>query len=212
MRGLTAVLVFAASLNGAEVLDRIAVVVGDQVITENAIRRQIRLVAFVRGDVPDYSPAVRRETAETLIRQLLVRRELELSRYTPPGMDEAEKQLEANLGARGPEFLKRLEQAGFTELDLKETFLDMVSFTRFVNFRFSPGVTLGEQEIRNYYEKEYVPGRLRQSSTDEVEPLPQVQALIVRILEARKANSALDQWLTLSRQQAKIRYVEEAFQ
>jgi hypothetical protein len=39
-----------------------------------------------------------------------------------------------------------------------------------------------------------------------------VQALIVRILEARKANSALDQWLTLSRQQAKIRYVEEAFQ
>jgi hypothetical protein len=72
-------------------------------------------------------------------------------------------------------------------------------------------VTVSEEEIRNYYEKEYVPGRLRQSDSGQVEPLPQVQALIVRILEARKADVALDQWLVQSRQQTKIRYVEEAF-
>lgn len=211
-RTIPLLLLLAAACGAGPILDRVAVVAGDRVITEGEIRRQIRLTALLRNETPDYSPASRRETAELLIRQSLVRRELELSRYTPPGMDEAEKQLDDNLGKRGPEFLKRLEAAGFTELDLKETFLALIAYNRFVSFRFNPGVSVTEEEIRAYYEQEFVPQRLRSSPTDPVEPLPQVQSMIVRVLEARKANVALDQWLEQARQQIKIRYVEEAFQ
>lgn len=213
MRRTVSLLLLAAAACGAgQILDRVAVVAGDRVITEGEIRRQIRLSALMRNETPDYSSANRKETAELLIRQALVRRELELSRYTPPGMDEAEKQLEANLGKRGPEFAKRLEAAGFTELDLKETFLALIAYNRFVAFRFNPGVSVTEEEIRAYYEQEFVPQRLRTSPSDPVEPLPQVQGMIVRVLETRKANVALDQWLEQARQQLKIRYVEEAFQ
>lgn len=212
MRSALLIVALLLPAAAAEPVDRIAVIVGDEVITRSVIRRQIRLFALLRNEPPDYSPASMRETADQLIRQIFVRKEIELSRYTPPAMDEVEKQIEANLGRRGPEFVKALEAAGFSELDLKETFLTLVSFTRFVSFRFNPGVTVSDGEIRNYYESEYVPQRLRESRDAPVEPLEEVQSRIVRVLEARKANAALDVWLEQAKQQVKIRYIEEAFQ
>jgi hypothetical protein len=211
MKRLCLLLLLAPLLAAGEALDRIAVIAGDQVITENTIRRQIRLTAFLQNERPDYSLANKRRTAELLLRQTIVRKEIELSRYTPPGMDEVEKQIENNIGKRGPEFLQQLEKQGFTELDLKETFLALVSFNRFVTFRFNPGVTISEDEIREYYEKEYVPAKLKSSATDPVEPMDQLRASIVRILEVRKANVALDQWLEQARQQVNVRFVEEVF-
>lgn len=212
MRSVILILALLLPAAAAEPIDRIAVIVGDEVITRSAIRRQIRLFAVIRNEEPDYSPASMRETADQLIRQVFVRKEIELSRYAPPGMDEVEKQIESNLGRRGPEFTRRLERAGFTEFDLKETFLWLVSFARFVSFRFNPGVIVSEDEIRKYYESEYVPQRLRESQEATVEPIGEVQARIIRILEVRKANAALDTWLEQAKQQVKIRYIEEAFQ
>lgn len=194
-----------------EVIDRVAVVVGDQVITESAIRRQIRVNAMLRGEEPDYSPSNKKEAAENLIRQAFVRREIEITRYTPPAMAEAEKQWEENFGARGPEFQKRFEAAGFSERDLKELFLQIIAYTRFVDARFGAGVTVTDAEVREFYEKEYLPEALRQNPTQLPEPLEQSYTRVSRILEMRKANSALDLWLEQIRQQVPVKYFEEAF-
>lgn len=199
-------------LIAADTLDRIAVVVDDRVITRNDIRRQIRLTSLINGDAPDYSPRSLKETAETLIRQTLIRREIELSRYVPPTMDEVEKNIEANLGRRGPEFMKRMESLGFSEADIKEAFLWLVSYSRFVAFRFSPGVSITPEEIREYYEKEYLPTWKKSAPGAEPEPLDQIEPRVIRILEVRKSNEALDLWLSQTRQQVPIRYFEEAFQ
>jgi hypothetical protein len=206
-----AVLSLVALAAQGEVIDRVAVVVGDQVITESAIRRQIRVNAMLRGEEPDYSPSNKKEAAENLIRQAFVRREIEITRYTPPAMAEAEKQWEENFGARGPEFQKRFEAAGFSERDLKELFLQIIAYTRFVDARFGAGVTVTDAEVREFYEKEYLPEALRQNPTQLPEPLEQSYTRVSRILEMRKANAALDLWLEQIRQQVPVKYFEEAF-
>jgi hypothetical protein len=67
------------SLVSAEIIDRIAVTVEKQVITESEIWRQIRITAFLNGEEPDFSSAAKRTMADRLVEQVLIRRELETS-------------------------------------------------------------------------------------------------------------------------------------
>ena len=59
----------------AEVLDRIAVTVGKQVITESEILRDLRVAAFIDGKPPDMSPAAKRKSADRLVEQILILQE-----------------------------------------------------------------------------------------------------------------------------------------
>ena len=59
----------------AEIIDRVAVSVGNQVITEDQIGEEIRVTAFLNHETPDLSPAQKRRAAERLIEQALVRRD-----------------------------------------------------------------------------------------------------------------------------------------
>src|SRR5688500_17450070 len=86
---LTLFLVFAAATAG-EVIDRIAVTINNGVITESQILRQIRITAFLEGEKPDFSAESKRRTADRLVEQALIRREIETSRYiTAPASSKA---------------------------------------------------------------------------------------------------------------------------
>ncbi|MGA8577407.1 MAG: hypothetical protein WB579_01900, partial [Bryobacteraceae bacterium] len=71
-----AIPVLAATLASATIIDRIAVSVGNRVITTVDIDRAIRVPAFLNGQQPDFSAASKRAAAERLVEQTLVRREL----------------------------------------------------------------------------------------------------------------------------------------
>src|ERR1017187_6822016 len=75
----------------AEIIDRIAVSVGNRVIAESDLHREIRVAAFLDGVQPDFSPAGRRATAERMVEQVLIRRELEISRYPIPSAAEGRR-------------------------------------------------------------------------------------------------------------------------
>src|SRR5262249_48275559 len=68
----------------ADLIDRIAVSVGNRVITRSDIERQIRVIAFQNGVQPDFSSANRHAVANKMIEQKLIQRELESSRYPAP--------------------------------------------------------------------------------------------------------------------------------
>src|SRR4051794_10929308 len=68
----------------AETIDRIAVAVGNRVITVMDIERQLRLAAFLSGSTPELTAEARRKMAETMVEQKLVGRELETARYPEP--------------------------------------------------------------------------------------------------------------------------------
>ena len=74
----------------AEIIDRIAVSVGNRVITASDIEREIRVNSFLNGVQPDFSRATKRATADQMVEQKLIQRELETSRYPQPDAAEIE--------------------------------------------------------------------------------------------------------------------------
>src|SRR5689334_4252433 len=78
----------------ADIIDRIAVSVGNRVITASDLDREIRVTAFLNGAKPDFSAANKRATAERMVEQKLIQRELENSRYPVPARTEVEPELE----------------------------------------------------------------------------------------------------------------------
>jgi hypothetical protein len=216
MRVLASVLLWiAAPAAGQDVLDRVAVSIDLEVITLSTIHRQVRMSAYLAGELPQFTPEARRAAAERLIDQALVRREMSLSRYTPIPMAEVRQNLEQyrdKLGLTTETFAAELERFGFTPDDFLQELYWQATLLRFVQFRFSPSVQVNDDEVREYYEQDYAP-RLRQMVPgQEPPPLAEVRERVVGILASRKENLVLEDWLRQTRGLARIRFHEEAFQ
>ncbi|HAX43273.1 MAG TPA: hypothetical protein PLF84_08880 [Bryobacteraceae bacterium] len=203
-----------ASAAAEEVIDRVAVSFGLEVVTLSAIRRQVRMSAYLEGKPVEDTPEARRAAAERLIDQSLVRREMNLSRYTPIPMEEVREKVEEarqKLGLTAEAFEAELRKYGFTTDDFLNELYWQSTLLRFVQFRFSPSVQVSEEEVREYYEREYVPRLAKMVQGQAPPPLDEVRERITNILSARKENAVLEEWLKLGRQAARIRFHEEAF-
>jgi hypothetical protein len=211
MKRAAALLSLVLAATAGEIIDRVAVSVGDQVITMSAIRRHLRMEAWDQGKEPDFSFAARRRAAERLTDLVLVRRELELSRYILPPMAEVDAQIAKSVMPRyanEKELEASLARHGFTLEDLRQEILFRIAVVRFVEFRFRPGVQVGESEAEEFYKTEY-PKLLKNGEAPA--SLDDARDTIREILTQRKTDQALDNWLQQTRQQTRIHYFEEAF-
>lgn len=209
MRLIAAVLLLSGPWLNGEVIDRVAVAVDSHVVTESAIRRLIRLNSYFQRVPPDFNPQARRQAAERLINQALIQKEMTLIRYPMPAVPEAVKQMEEIREARHEDqaaFRADLARYGFTEEDLQEEIIWQLTLTRFIDFRFRPGVQITDEEIKKYYDEELKPKQTEPAELDEV------RAGIVRVLTARRLNDALSQWLEQMRASTRIQFFPEAFQ
>jgi hypothetical protein len=213
-RTLLAALMLTAAAEGGEVLDRVAVAVGPQVVTLGAVLRQLRMEALATGEAPVDTVENRRRAASRLIDQGIVLREIELSRFLQPSMAEAEAALERYLKQSGqtPEqFQARVKQMGFSEGDFQRELQARISVARFIDFRFAPGIQVSDEEVDKYYREEYTPQYRKLSPGAAVPPLEEARDGIVRVLTARTANAAMEQWLERTREALGVKYFDEAF-
>ena len=151
----------------AEIIDRIAISVGDRVVTTSDINRDIRIVAFLNGTKPDFSPGERRTAANRLVEQTLVERELEATSYRKPAAAEIEPALDKFRKDFYPDeqrYRAALSAYGITDSAVRDTLLWQRRLLLFVNERFRPGIQLTPQEIQNYFDKEFAPARTRAES------------------------------------------------
>ncbi len=186
----------------AEIIDRIAISVGKNVITTTDIDREIRTTAFLNGSQPDFSPAAKRATAERLIEQKLILREIELSQYPVPDPS-AIAPLSAN--ARKP------ADYGLSEEEIRDALLWQLTLLRFIESRFRPGVQVTDQEVRDYFEKVVKPAAEAAHPAEPVR-LSDYRERIEDTLTGRRADQELDKWLADVRQRTEIVFHEEAFQ
>ena len=211
---LCLLLILAAPRAGAEILDRVAAAAGQQAVTLSDILRHLRFRAIVAGAAVEDTEQNRRQAAEQLLDLLIVRRELDLSRYSPPTMAEADQAIEAFLAEMKwsrERLAEELARAGFTEEEFRREMQARLTVTRFIDYRFAPGVQVTDEEVEAYYSKEFLPA-LRESEPRAAAPeIATVRAMIERILTARKVNAAMKEWLRQMRQSLRIRYFEEAF-
>lgn len=203
----------AAGHAGAEVIDRIAVSVGNRVITGSDIAREIRVTAFLNGVRPDLSPAARRAAAERLIEQKLIRRELESSRYPVPKPAEVEPVLrkfrQERLKVPG-EYERALADYGITETDVLEALLWQRTLLMFIDVRFRPSVQVTDEEMKDYFDKTVAPAA-QAARPGRTATLEEFRASIEKTLAGRRQDQEMNVWLQQSRRRTEIVFHEEAF-
>jgi hypothetical protein len=196
----------------AEVIDRIAVSVGNQVITEAQILDELRITAFLNNQKPEVSPAQKRAAAERLIEQTLVKREMELSHYPLPDLPEAaplEKDLRAKYGT-DTQFQQALIQAGIERQTLYQHLWWQLTLLRFIDYRFRPSVQIPEPAVKAYYDKKRL--EWEQQGVQPIPTLEDSRADIEKILTEQRVDRAMDRWLGDTRTRIEILYRKEAFE
>lgn len=194
----------------AEIIDRIAISVANQVITEGQLDEEIRLTDFLNHEKLDVAVAERKKAAGRLIEQALVKRDLDLSRYPLPTQSDADasfKDVKQSYPSES-QYQQMLQQYGITEDALKRRLLWQLTLLRFVDFRFRPGIQIPEADAKAYYEQEL--GKWKQQGIDPIPTLEDSRAKIEEILTQQRIDQALDTWIAETRKQVTINYLDEA--
>ncbi len=200
-------LVWAApALSG--VVDRVAVTVGNDVITETEIVQEIRITGFINQEDSDLTPEGRREAAERLVDQSLVRREMNIGYYPEPENSEAARMLsglrKTHFSGDDGAYRASLKRYGITEAQLKEHLLWELTALRFTDVRFRPDIPQPTQALRSSADRQ-----AGERAAPQPSPTPSGSA-------SRAAPGNVDQqledWLRDARSRTRIVYFKEAFE
>src|SRR5215472_13132838 len=137
-----------------EVIDRIAVTVDKEVITESDLIRDLRIDAFIDRKPVDTSPDARRSAAQRLVDQILIFREAADSHIDVTSSPDIDKLLQGEKAqfASEDQFRNALAEYHITESDLKEHLSNGWRALRFTDLRFRPDVLISDDDIRQRYE------------------------------------------------------------
>jgi len=212
-RGAGMLIVFVlATPAPAEILDRIAVTVGDRVITEQQIVHEIRVAAFLNREKPNTSTEAKRAAAEQLIKQDLIRREMEATHYPLPEKSEAdplEKQI-ADQYAGDSAYNTALGAYDLTRDEIHEQLWWQLTTLRFIDYRFKPAVHVADTAVESYYHEQLK--KWQAEGQTNIPSLEDSRDSIEQILSAQGVDQALDAWLGEARKQLDIRYRKDAFE
>jgi len=208
--------IFAASLLlgtlHGEVIDRIAVTVGDRVISEQQVLHEIRVAAFLNRETANVSAATKRDAAERLVKQDLIRREMEETHYPLPEKGEAdplENQVIADYGGETT-YMAALAASGLARGDVRDELWWQLTTLRFIDYRFRPAVHVPQNAIEAYYNQELE--KWKAQGQKNIPSLEDSRDAIEKILTEEQVDQALDHWLTEQRRRLNVRYREEALQ
>jgi hypothetical protein len=204
--------VLLCCLARSEIIDRVAVTIDSQPITESQVLEELRVTAFLNGEKPDLSPANRRRTADRLVEQALIRREMEFTHDTVPEGTEIEGALKAvkSRFADQAGFERELKACGIGADELGQALGRQAAVLRFIELRFRPQVQVQEAEVRQYYETVYLAEcqrkQLQPASFEEARPQCE------EALAQQRVDKQVGAWLAEMKGRTRIRYTEAAFQ
>lgn len=191
---LLAGVALSASAPRAEIVDRVAAIVGSEVITLSQVRTQMNLVALLNQSEPVGLETGGRAALEALIDRRLAMQDLALTPFLLAPAEEVEGPLRALRGqtfAGGRDFPAALVHYGLTEDDCRAFLREKASFERYVSFRFKTGQEVSPGAVEAYYRNEYSAGQAALGAP--AEPLESVRSAILDVLAERQANRLLEQ-------------------
>jgi len=208
VRRLSITSLIVAGIISGVIIDRIAIIVGNSIIKDSDIDRDIRATDFLNGR-PLKLGAERKPAADRLINQALIRREIRIGDYPTATFQEADQELE-NLEkqrfANEAAFEKALSSYGLTPLDLRAAFRWQLTVLRFIDQRFKPAVVVTDQQVEDYY-KQHKAALDREHPGQSPEDLHDAAR---DTLIAEQVNKLFFDWLDQQRRDAKIEYHEES--
>jgi hypothetical protein len=206
-----AVLIMAASalVHAGVVIDRIAVIAGNFVIKDSDIERDIRLTDFLNRDPLEFSGASRKRSADRLIDQALIRREIEVAQYpfaTDQDVNGFLQQIRKQRFKNDADYQQSLREYGITETQLKRALKWQLTVLHFISVRFRPGVLISDQDIEQYYNA-HAAELTRQNNGKQLS-LEEAHPLIERQLTGERVNQQFEAWLDETRKTANVQYRE----
>lgn len=187
----------------AEIIDRIAIIVDQQVITESQINEEIRVTSLLNRQPVQVKEEDRRSASDRLVQQLLVKREMDLGNYPAPTAEEVQKyydQLSQTFGGLD-RFRRAIADYQLTSETLEQHLALQLTTLRFIEYRFRPDFNISEEEIIAY-RKSHSNLTTAESSHDAVR-----EALI-----EERTDQILAAWLEESRKQVDINFLDRALQ
>jgi hypothetical protein len=212
---LSAVAAFAAPAQ--DVLDRVAVVVGNTVITETEVIQEARLEAFLNQASPDLTPDARRAAADRLVNQQLVRNEMQVGAYPEPTdaeVDNALRSFRQEHFNSLPAFRASLQKYGITEDQLKKHLRWQLAAIRFTDLRFSPAIPgiPADQSANRPSSDLPATSKVSDRSEHQVTPVDQSANRAAVPPPAGNADDQFEAWLKQARANTKIQFKPGAFQ
>ena len=211
---LVGALLALGALAHGDIIDRIAVSVGNRVITQSDVDRALRVAAFQDGVKPDFSAARKQAAAEAMIEQKLIQNELENSRYPLPDPAEltpAIEQFKKQHFKNDQEYQMALAEYGITEQDFKEVLLWQRTLLMFVQVRFESGVQVTVQDVLDYFEKTVKPAA-EAAHPGQAASLEDYRDQIEKKLIGQRADQQMDTWLEEARKRTGIIFHDEVLQ
>ncbi len=202
------------------VVDRIAVVVGKNVITETEVLQEVRLTGFLNRQPVGLGPEERRAAAERLVDQQLIRNEMEIGGYPAPSREEAAAMLrkfrEENYGSDA-KLREALARYGITEDQLQQHFLWELAIMRFTDQRFAvglaaarnsaaPGLSAGSALASVPDQNPQAPVASTAGTANRAAPAMEEAPLPAGV------DQQLESWLKQKRNGTRVRFKKEAFE
>jgi hypothetical protein len=204
---------FVLPLLRAEIIDRIAITVGRQVITELQLDEELRVTALLNHQAIARDIEAKRGAADRLVEQLIVNHEMALSHSPLPADDETENYLQQVRVDYGGE--ARLDQAlaayNLSETTLREHLTLQLTTLRFIELRFRPNEGVSEADIQNYYQRETTAWKANHPGEAPPRFEPSRESIRKTLIEAR-TDEVLTTWLEESRKQLNIIYLDKSLQ
>lgn len=195
----------------SEILDRIAVTVARQVISEGDLIRDLRVAAFLDQRPVDLSGVEKRKTADRLVDQVLILQELTLTKLKVDAEEPAANALAEVKKQNGSEaeYQVALTRYGITEAQLLDHLIAGIRALRFTDLRFRPEIEIKEDDLRDAYNK------LTEDSRNKgVANIPSFEAShddLEKLVIGQRLTQALDRWLGAQHTQTEILYREQVF-
>ena len=214
MHRLGAILVLVSmSLLRSEIIDRVAVTVGTDVITASDVLEEIRVTAFLNGDKPDFTADARRKAAGRLVEQALIGREMDAGQFPAPEPSDVSRMLEdvkKQRFASEPEYRRTLTEFRLQEEDVVRHLFKQLATLRFIDLRFRPAVQILDADLWEYYRYKLVP----QWEDKAAKPpsFEEARSKVEEILKQQRVDQTLDNWIKEMRNRIRIEYHEVAFQ
>jgi hypothetical protein len=185
-----AILFLMCGLAVAGIVDRVAVVIDNKVITESEVQDEVRLTEFLNNQSLDLSAAARKTAAERLVDQTLIHNEMQAAGYAAPSPTETDTLLRNFRQQRYPTtaaYQAALTRYGITEDQLKKHLAWEVAALRFTDLRFGSMPNAPATQSADRSADRAAPG---ESSVDQ----------------------QMEAWLKHARTNSKIVFKAEAFQ
>jgi hypothetical protein len=203
-------LVLTSGLAFSAIIDRIAVIVGNSIVKDSDIERNLRITDFLNNEPVDLGKVSRKNAAKRLIDQVFLRREIRIGDYPAATPEEASQQLDALKKSRfktNTAFLDALRRYGLTDVDLRLEFQWQLTVLRFIDARFKPAVLITDEEIAQYYREHQAALARKHPGKSSPEDLRED---IRNTLTEEKVNKLFFSWLDEQRQNIKIQFREES--